>query len=554
MPEPSIRLVELTNGQQRKPWKVQNKDTCSLTLAFVLKTAKNKFRSKYRFLQYLKDPNDTCGQPVISDHDLQRILQKDDGAVVRFLVTNQQSSASLPLVIHNNNNNKAGGLSYVIGNAQSTNDAALKQLRHASELEGCCFAIGMPDLHPGRGIPIGAVVLTREDIAYPQLVDNDIGCGTSFVQTNLATGGWKTAKLQKLANSIRSIDGPHGTVDDMRRLCSQPLSWAHHTFGPLPKLQDCHYQNLGTVGGGNHFAELQEFHQILDADAIRQHGIDPSKLHMLVHSGSRGFGSQVLRNFCQAVSEQHANDKDNAKTTKQRHGHWPIDTNSTLFQTYKENHDVALNYAVRNRHLIAQRLLNELTGEMANLDKSDCKIDIHHNYLELADITDMDAIRLMSEGAYFPKSIPPSTKSETVRGWVHRKGATPTNQSPVLVIPGSRGTLSYLCEVNPAAQHGCGFSLAHGAGRCMTRAKAKTQHQNRYPQAQKLLQTDLGGIVVCEKKNLLYEEAPQSYKDIDDVVKCLSQDVQSSDGKGIVRVLATLRPLLTYKYKDPYNP
>ena len=69
---------------------------------------------------------------------------------------------------------------------------------------------------------------------------------------------------------------------------------------------------------------------------------------------------------------------------------------------------------------------------------------------------------------------------------------------------------------------------------------------------QQLLQTDLGGVVVCEKKDLVYEEAPTSYKDIDNVIKCLANDVHGESG-GIVRILATLRPILTYKYKDPYN-
>jgi release factor H-coupled RctB family protein len=77
-------------------------------------------------------------------------------------------------------------------------------------------------------------------------------------------------------------------------------------------------------------------------------------------------------------------------------------------------------------------------------------------------------------------------------------------------------------------------------------------HQAQYPNAQQLLQTDLGGVVVCEKKDLVFEEAPTSYKDIDNVIKCLTNDVHGKS-RGLVRILATLRPILTYKYKDPYN-
>lgn len=86
----------------------------------------------------------------------------------------------------------------------------------------------------------------------------------------------------------------------------------------------------------------------------------------------------------------------------------------------------------------------------------------------------------------------------------------------------------------------------------MTRSKARALHQAQYPNAQQLLQTDLGGVVVCEKKDLVYEGVPTSYKDIDNVTKCLANDVRGESG-GLVRILATLRPILTHKYKDPYH-
>jgi release factor H-coupled RctB family protein len=212
---------------------------------------------------------------------------------------------------------------------------------------------------------------------------------------------------------------------------------------------------------------------------------------------------------------------------------------------------VALNYAARNRQIIARRLLEQITP----LGNHTCKIDIYHNFMEHTDSCDsLQLLEEMAKDGPFPKTIPSKTPGscETISGWIHRKGATPTTQSNILVIPGSRGSLSYLVEVESDAAHGSLFSLAHGAGRRMARSKALKLHHSQNPNVKSLLQTELGSVVVCEKNELVYEEAPGSYKDVDSVVQCLSQDVCLPDGRGLVRVLATLRPLLTYKYKNPY--
>lgn len=108
--------------------------------------------------------------------------------------------------------------------------------------------------------------------------------------------------------------------------------------------------------------------------------------------------------------------------------------------------------------------------------------------MERVELNSIDAMKSMAEQGKFPKTVPRiNQKGEAKCGWIHRKGATPTNQSDILVIPGSRGTLSYLVEVNRAAEHGSGYSLAHGAGRKMARSKALKMHQDQYPNAQQLL-------------------------------------------------------------------
>ncbi len=122
-------------------------------------------------------------------------------------------------------------------------------------------------------------------------------------------------------------------------------------------------------------------------------------------------------------------------------------------------------------------------------------------------------------------------------GWLHRKGAAP-HDAGVVVIPGSRGALTYLVE--PVGDGtACGRSLAHGAGRKWNRSDARARMRERF-RAADLLRTPLGSVVVCEDRDLLFEEAPAAYKRIDRVVGDLVD-------AGVCRVLATLRPVVTYK-------
>jgi release factor H-coupled RctB family protein len=121
--------------------------------------------------------------------------------------------------------------------------------------------------------------------------------------------------------------------------------------------------------------------------------------------------------------------------------------------------------------------------------------------------------------------------------WLHRKGAVPAEAGPV-VIPGSRGALSYL--VLPLGNGETNlWSLAHGAGRKWSRSESRSRMRERFRQPQ-LVQTPLGGRVICEERDLLYEEAPAAYKNIETVI----QDLVDA---GLVSVIATMRPLLTYK-------
>lgn len=347
------------------------------------------------------------------------------------------------------------------------------QLKRAAELPGIVCAVGMPDLHPGKGIPVGAAIIS-DGIVYPELAGNDIGCGM---------GLWQTDMLQRKVKLSRWVKKLHG-------LESSP------EFDPTDRviaagLTSCpHDASLGTIGGGNHFAELQAVEELHDEEAFRCLGLDESRLLLLVHSGSRGLGESVLRAYMD------------------RHGFTGVAEHEGDAVEYLKAHDHAVAWAALNRALIAERFLNMLGAHGKPV------ISLCHN------------------------SISPVQWSGK-RHWLHRKGAAPSDAGPV-VLPGSRGTLTYL--VRPVGdQAGNAFSVAHGAGRKWPRSDARANLQRRHS-PESLRRTDLGGYVICDDKTLLYEEAPQAYKKVDAVVGDLTD-------AGLVRIIATFRPLITYKTK-----
>jgi release factor H-coupled RctB family protein len=348
---------------------------------------------------------------------------------------------------------------------------AVQQLEKTATLPGMIAAVGMPDLHPGKGSPIGAAFLCEGRI-YPTLVGNDIGCGMALFATDLSR---KKQKLDRWVDRLGDLDGPWDgeTGEFLRARGAEPTE---------------HDAALGTIGGGNHFAELQQVEEIHDQDAWRELGLDADRLVLLVHSGSRGLGEAILR--------AHVD----------RFAAGGLDASSEDARAYLGQHDMAVEWARANRALIARRFADGLGMDVEK------KLDVCHN------------------------SVVPSPDGHKDR-WLHRKGAAPATEG-IVVIPGSRGTLSWI--VRPAAERAdAGWSLAHGAGRKWKRADARDRLSGRY-RPDDLVRTELGGRVVCEDRDLLYEEAPEAYKKIDAVVGDLVAE-------GLCAPVATLRPVLTYK-------
>jgi len=377
---------------------------------------------------------------------------------------------------------------------------AIKQLHSTAKMQNMVIAVGLPDLHPGKNCPVGAAWASK-GVFYPHLIGNDIGCGMSLYKTSLRC---KRIKLETWVETLYGLESSW-TGDSSEWLRQSGIEPTEHDS-----------RNLGTIGGGNHFAELQTVEEIMDMEKFNELGLDTEYLYLLIHTGSRGFGEDVLR--------QHLD----------KFGHKGLIDGTEEGQHYLRMHNWAMDWAKSNRELIANRFMSCLTqheilnplrnekGQSVIPDGSACLLDIWHNCAIKKEFN------LEKEDG--------SIQSEEL--WLHRKGAAPNDIGPV-VIPGSRGTFSYLVDPvsDVSIQQTSGFSLAHGAGRRLPRNIALKKGENIKTD---LTTTELGSRVICEKKDLLYEEIPEAYKDIDSIVEDLVD-------AGLVKVIAKFRPLITYK-------
>jgi release factor H-coupled RctB family protein len=350
---------------------------------------------------------------------------------------------------------------------------AVDQLKQTAGLRGIVEAVGMPDLHPGRDAPIGAVFACLDRI-YPHLVGADIGCGISLWQLDL--------KREKI------------TADRLERKLSVELEgpWRGNTAeilqsaGVHPTAFD--KSSLGTIGSGNHFAEFSRVENVHDQERFAALKLDDTMLYLLVHSGSRGYGESIL------------------KAHLPSHASAGLSIESRQARDYLKAHDNALAWARANRRLIARRFMALLSAGGAEV------LDLCHNHVLPAEI-------------------------DGTRFWLHRKGAVAADAGPVL-IAGTRGSLSYLVEAT-GDQIDNLQTLAHGAGRKWKRSDCRHKLKERCAPAD-LLKTALGNRVICDDRELLFEEAPAAYKNVDVVVGDLV------DAK-LVNVIATFAPVVTYK-------
>lgn len=350
---------------------------------------------------------------------------------------------------------------------------AIQQLHATARLPGMLRCVGMPDMQPGKGSPSGAVFLA--DVVFPTLVGSDGGCGIGLHLTSLSA---RKAKPEQIAQLLDGLDAPwDGDTNE----------WLGYSFTEPTDFD----ASLGTPGHGNHFIEVQQVEEVFDQTLFDAIGMDKHNLHLTVHSGSRGLGEFILREYAA------------------QRGAEGVTVDSEAGQHYIRQAAHAMVWARANRQLCAYRVMEALGGESKEL------IDTWHNSVT-------------------------ETFVDGCRCWLHRKGAAPADKGPV-IIPGSRGDLTFV--VSPVGEHpDTLWSLAHGAGRKISRADARGKLDDLYKNRD-MRKNRWGGRLVCGDKSLLWEEAPECYKPINTVISSMVD-------AGLITLVAALRPVVTFKTSE----
>lgn len=329
----------------------------------------------------------------------------------------------------------------------------------------------MPDLHGGKGMPIGTVLATK-DVVIPNAVGVDIGCGMCAVKTNIKV---ETIEQEVLRKKI------------MRGIRKQiPLGMEHHKEAQEEKYMPANHdvdsmtivkrqyvsatKQVGTLGGGNHFIELQRD--------------DEGWLWIMIHSGSRNLGKQVCDYYSRVAMILNERYFSSVKPELNL-PFLPLKTKE--FNEYWSEMQYCIDFGLCNRKLIMQRIEEVISDAIPNVE-FEPMINIAHNYAAWETHFDEECI-------------------------VHRKGATSAKMGEIGIIPGSQGTSSYIVEGlgNPLSFMSC----SHGAGRVMSRTEAV---KSLYL-AEEIQKLDEKGIVHAIRCQEDLEEASSAYKNIEKVIE-----------------------------------
>ena len=343
----------------------------------------------------------------------------------------------------------------------------------------------MPDSHEGFGVPIGGVFAAKE-VVLPNAVGVDIGCGMCALRTSLTSVDSETVK--KVLSGIRSFVPTgfthHKQPQDERFMPAEPRHFTSGWYPIVTREYEAALTQVGTLGGGNHFIEIQE-----GSDGF---------IWVMIHSGSRNIGLQVAEHYNKLAKQLNEQWKSKVPS-KHDLAYLYLDGNKG--QTYLREMNYCVEFALANRKLMMERIkdvLAYLTG-----CRFDEMINIAHNYAAM-------------ETHYGEKVM------------VHRKGATLANDGTVGIIPGSQGTTSYI--VRGKGNHKSFNSCSHGAGRKMSRKRA----QRELDINKETRELEKRGIIHAIRSQRDLDEAPGAYKDINTVM---------ANQQDLVEPIVTLWPL-----------
>jgi tRNA-splicing ligase RtcB len=414
---------------------------------------------------------------------------------------------------------------------QIGHDRSLAQLKNVATLPGVSGAVyGMPDMHEGYGFPVGGVAAMRlsDGVISPGGVGYDINCGVRLLVSDL-TAGRIQAKLHDLVHEIsRSVPSGAGRCrylverdlagpEDLEVLEAHGGLAGADPWAVSARAKTRGHDQLGTIGSGNHFVEVQVVDEVCDAAAAQALGLAAGQVTVLIHTGSRGLGHQVCTDYVRLMDEVMPGygitlpDRELACA--------PFE--SPEGRRYFGAMCAAANFAWSNRQVIAQRVRETFRRFFGAEGALRILYDVAHN---MAKVEEHGGERLC----------------------VHRKGATrafgpghpetPGRYRSVgqpVFIPGSMGTASYVLVGTDEALELSFGSCCHGAGRRMSRHAAKRTK----PGYEVRRELEAQGIAVaCPSSGELAEEAPFAYKDVERVVNVVHR-------AGLARKVARLRPL-----------
>jgi tRNA-splicing ligase RtcB len=439
-------------------------------------------------------------------------------------------------------------------------DQAPEQVANVASLPGIVgSSLAMPDIHWGYGFPIGGVAAfdREKGIISPGGVGYDINCGVRVLRTNLKEADIKE-KAKDLGRALfRKIPcgvGSQGKIkvnnNEWPELLTTGARWAikrgygrqkdiEHTeedgamSGALPDKVSSHAkergrEQLGTLGSGNHFLEVQVVEEIFDSASARVFGIEKGSVTVMIHCGSRGLGHQVCSDHL--VYMGRAPEKYGIKLPDRQLACAPLD--SPEAKAYFGAMASAANYAWCNRQCImhwVREIFEEVLGRGPKDLGMDLIYDVAHNI------------------AKFEEYEVAGQRKELC---IHRKGATrafgpghpriPEEYKAIgqpVLLPGDMGTNSYILTGTKKAEEESWGSSCHGAGRVMSRHAAIRLTRGRNIKEELVRK----GIIVYERgRHTLQEEAPEAYKDVNDVVRVV-------EGAGIAKKVAKLKPRVVIK-------
>jgi tRNA-splicing ligase RtcB len=414
----------------------------------------------------------------------------------------------------------------------------IDQVANVASLPGIQkYSMAMPDAHRGYGFSIGGVAAFDKDegVISPGGVGFDINCGVRLIRSNLMEDDVRPRLSELLDSLFEAIPSGVGSKSRMR-LTDEELDdvfingvhWAvKNGYGMKGDLSHCESNGkmpgadpskvsikarkrgrpqIGTLGSGNHFLEVQYVDKVYDAEAAKAFGLKEGQITFMIHCGSRGAGHQICTDHLQKLTQ--ASKKYRISLPDKQLACAPASSEEA--QDYFKAMTCAANYAWVNRQMImhwAREVFDDFfKAQHGNLGL-DLVYDVAHNVAKLE--------KHMING-------------EEKEVYVHRKGATrafpaghpeiPEDYKDVgqpVIIPGSMGTASYVLKGGPAAMELTFGSACHGAGRVMSRSRAKKELRGE--EIQKELKSE-GIVVRATQPSLIAEEAPEVYKSSSDVV------------------------------------